>query len=129
MFAKLSFTLAVILSVVKAQDRMIRDSTCTEVEKCLDDFWYFNKLACQCFRALSCDDDCPPGMRDSPVTDCECWEEDEIRTLFPDWASEKQILASYDFGMPDLFVDQDFEFDISEVESLGPDLRPEPSVD
>ena len=52
---------------------MIVDFACPEIVECEDPFWYFNRLACQCFRATACDFDCPAGLRDSPVTDCDCW--------------------------------------------------------
>jgi len=73
------------------------------VKPVCDDGMYFNALACQCFSPIKCMLMCPESQDLHPARGCDCVSKEEIRDLYPDWATDEDINQSNIDGMNDFF--------------------------
>ena len=65
--------------------------TCEVRPKCDRYTSYFNELACQCFSLQFCNFVCPPDKVNHPVGGCDCISQEDVKALYPSWATEEDI--------------------------------------
>ncbi len=98
---KVKITLALLAFLTKAQDFETWPD-CNTFVPC-NSGTYLNKLACQCFSLMQCDIMCFEGMDILPTNGCDCVPLDQIKSLYPAWATEQDILTSVELGYAELF--------------------------
>ena len=60
---------------------------------------YWNYLACDCFEMAQCRMGCPEDQDLIPTERCTCAPREEIRALFPEWASGEDVSRSMVEGL------------------------------
>ena len=68
---------------------------------------YWNYLACDCFNMAQCRMACPEDQDLIPTERCTCAPREEIRALFPEWASAEDVSRSMVEGMEGGHQDDD----------------------
>ena len=71
---------------------------CKEIAGC-EPGTYWNYLACECFEMDECRMGCPEDQALIPTERCTCAPREEIRALFPEWASDEDVSRSMREGL------------------------------
>ena len=75
------------LNMARAEREELLNHECYNAQPCEDSSYYFNELACECFKIeVSCEVECESGFELDPRQECGCTEEPPI---YPEWATEQ----------------------------------------